>query len=227
MMDMRSVRPEEELARSKFDACLQASGEGARAWCPGPPSKAPDFWLRLGSDKYAVEVTAVWRSFDAPRPMSRRGVSAGLRDYAKRLEQEAICNGWLQGTYTITFRPPASLNEARDHARHPTLEYIRNTRGEERFPPLVVYQEPAGLRWSIEKIHSRQSRLLPIMAPPLGKASLAWSSDAEVALRDLVRCQRYYEDQSLQCTMLLSRASVASIRMSDWWGNGREHAASI
>ena len=42
-----------------------------------------------------------------------------------------------------------------------------------------------------------------------------------------VRCQRHYEDQSLQCTMLLSRARVASICMSDCWGNCREHVASI
>ena len=41
------------------------------------------------------------------------------------------------------------------------------------------------------------------------------------------RYQRHYEDQSLQCTMLLSRSRVCRIRMSDCWGNGREHVASI
>ena len=42
-----------------------------------------------------------------------------------------------------------------------------------------------------------------------------------------VRCQRHYEDRSLQCTVLLSRASIASLCMSDCWGNCKEHVASI
>jgi hypothetical protein len=40
-------------------------------------------------------------------------------------------------------------------------------------------------------------------------------------------CQRHYEDQSLQCTMLLGRARVASLYMSDCGGNCREHVARI
>src|SRR5262249_18501663 len=40
-------------------------------------------------------------------------------------------------------------------------------------------------------------------------------------------CQRHYEDQSLQCTMLLSQASVASLCMSDCWRNCTAHVVSL
>ena len=47
------------------------------------------------------------------------------------------------------------------------------------------------------------------------------------SLQVRVRCQRPYEDQAWQCTMLLSRARVASLCISDCWGNCKEHVASI
>jgi hypothetical protein len=132
-------------------------------------------------------------------------------------EHLSICRVPLQ--YTGRSRRPSSV--PRRHARKHMARFVADCRSGVEYGPAC-----GGSGSQFAGVHTRVEScgLWPTGCSTRGSTGAAHSA-APVSFR--VRCQRHYEDQSLQCTILLSRVRVASLCMSGCWGHCREHVATI
>jgi hypothetical protein len=180
------VRPDEEAALDKLREWLAEHAPRARL-LPSA-SDPPDAWMELDDDRYAVEITGVYRTHRIPRPTSAKGVARTLARFAETLQHDATRASVLSGSYTLVLSAPSSMRLATDKARDCAFDYLRRTKDEAAAPPQDIYRERGCSAWTIRKDRGvgQTIRMLP---GGRARGALSWAGDIEDALRTAVNAR--------------------------------------
>lgn len=93
-------RPDEEHCRAAYDCYLATRFPGVpRDW---EESERPDYFLDLGNERFAVEVTSVVEVVEVrPTPLPALALEASAFRLIERLEAQARAGDELRGTYVV------------------------------------------------------------------------------------------------------------------------------
>jgi hypothetical protein len=141
------ARRDEEFARESFSRALPRFGSSEPvSWEEG--TEPPDFFLNLGAERYAVEVTRIVGQIElGGRKESKRKSGALLQRFADELQVTALEQGILRGAYVLWLEPIPDFKEVAPLARAAFLDYVARTKSR-------------GLHWSITKFHDEKTYLL-------------------------------------------------------------------
>jgi hypothetical protein len=153
------ARRDEEFARESFSRALTRFGISEPvSWEEG--TEPPDFFLNLGAERYAVEVTRIVGQIElGGRMESKRKSGAILQRFADELQEAAREQGILRGAYVLWLEPIPDFKEVAPKARTSFLEYVARTKDISSAPEDIILKR-RGLHWSITKFHDRKDYLL-------------------------------------------------------------------
>jgi hypothetical protein len=138
------VRIDEKFAKKAFDRFLANRACPTRHWRSG--RNPPDYYLRLGTKSFAVEVTQVMTEVDVgTHKVSETGVQEALTDLVTDIEGRALKRGILKGAYVLHLCPVPRLRDIREDLIDAALRYIEQTQTdtdapEERLTPRKEYE---------------------------------------------------------------------------------------
>jgi hypothetical protein len=154
----KARRGDEEHARSSLDRWLNGRGHGPRVWSDG--DDPPDYFLSLGDQRYAVEVTQVQQEFAlGAGTMSERDVTVGLTNAIRELERRALAKGILSGFYFVHLEPLPDLKAELAGIETRLVEYLTATRDLETAPRGYLREGPWGRQWTIRKVARKGAEL--------------------------------------------------------------------
>jgi len=145
-------RSDEEAAKAAFDKWLSNIISIDRQWAEVPRSEEPpDYFLTLGSKRFAVEVTAITDHLDlGSGVLSGPAITNSLFGFVKEIETEALGLGVLNGAYAVSADPTYNFANHRESIKNSMLEYLRATYSRESAPESILYRE-GRCEWSIQK----------------------------------------------------------------------------
>jgi hypothetical protein len=127
-MPTARMREDEEFAKSRFEAYVRSRlPKKTIVWTPG--DEPPDYYLTVGQDEFAVEITTLMDKVTTPRKeVTVEGLYASYDDFVKEIEAEASKSGILSGEYCVTFAPAhLDIYRKRKILQNEVLDFIRNT----------------------------------------------------------------------------------------------------
>lgn len=156
-------RQHEEFTKSAFDTLLKRLfPPTAVLWEEVPQSKEPpDWYLQIGSDRYAVEATSIHISTLSGQMSSVR-ISAALHQFINQIEATAIKEGILTGTYAVSLCPIPDFPTVKEMLRQRLLDYIRDTQSVPSAPRADVW-EVGYQSVSIQKLHSAEKSVAEVI----------------------------------------------------------------
>ncbi len=157
----------EEICRALFSRYLSDQKPGlVPDWNPYPNGEnaPPDFSLTLDGDTYSVEVTQFkqlkrYEGTDVPV----RQAEAFRIELIKSLEEKAIAEDLLRGTYDIHFNLEWLMKpsrEVRNSIKSQVFEYLKGSIDAERKERKVLLYESKPF-CEIHKIHSQSNKICP------------------------------------------------------------------
>ena len=177
----------EEFCKTAFENYLvQNVGTTSPVWSRVPKGQdPPDYYLELGTEAFAVEVTSTEVIREAS--IGEGGVReetyvASHSAFVKELESMAIESGFLRGVYILTFRHPlASIHFAQVKANvlKQLLSFLRSTQELSSSSEEVIYYDNEAVCW-ISKLQARPNAVYDIFEDG------AWTESQE--FRHLVSC---------------------------------------
>ena len=152
-------RRDEEFARQAFSGALARLGVSEPVvWEEG--AEPPDFFLGIGVERYAVEVTRVVGQVElGGRRESKRKSGTVLQRFADELQDTARQQGILRGAYVLWLEPISDFKDVEPKARAAFLQYVSRTRELSSAIEEIVLKR-RGLHWSIRKLHDQKTYLL-------------------------------------------------------------------
>lgn len=152
------MRKDEENSKAAFHAFMTPRHPLTDiVWEDG--DQPPDYYLSLGSTKYAVEVTSAMEPIGIEnKTVSILGTLVTVRRFLKEIEQEAIAGGILTGAYSVRFKPLHDLGKFKRQIKREITDYLRSTQN----VPSAVGKTVVGeghSRWEIAKHHSDRTYL--------------------------------------------------------------------
>lgn len=153
------ARLDEEFAKESFSrAFLRLGISDLAVWAKG--KEPPDFFLTLGAELYAVEVTRIVGQVElGGRRESKRKSAAILQRFADDLQDTAREQGILRGAYVLWLEPTDDFKEIAPKVRRAFLDYVSRTKDLPSAPRETVLKRH-GLHWSITKFHDKKTYLL-------------------------------------------------------------------
>jgi hypothetical protein len=184
-------RADEELCRAQFDTFMKKFFTPSQVtWEEvAQQNEPPDYYLLLGTMKFAVEVTTLIETVSVgtlsalPHSVIRRF----FQEFVDEVETIAKTKGYLQGDYLVSFSTPIeSFAVVQDVIRAKLLEYIQNTNGFDEAPLEVVFErstpQQRPQQCGIQKVGSELNRIVaggPVWAK--------WEGEAAQDICDLLR----------------------------------------
>jgi hypothetical protein len=161
------ARLDEEFAKESFSRAFTRLGISEPAiWAEG--TEPPDFFLVLGAERYAVEVTRIVGQVELDgRRESKRRSSAMLQRFATELQDTARKQGNLHGAYVLWLEPIHDFKKVAPQARLAVLDYVSKTKHLPKAPGETILKR-SGLHWSITKFHDKKTYLLPTSSEGTG-----------------------------------------------------------
>lgn len=157
---MKPMREDEEKCKAAFHAFLTARHDlAAIVWKDGDRKKVPDYYLSLGSTKYAVEVTQL-RGLTSigNKTLSDLDILVTVRRFLKEIEREANDSGILAGAYSVRFKPLNNFGKLKQQIKREITDYLRSTQNMSSAAARVVVEEDNS-RWEIKKHHADRTYL--------------------------------------------------------------------
>lgn len=153
------ARLDEEFAKESFSRIFPRLGISEQVvWERG--TEPPDFFLTLGAELYAVEVTRIVGQIELNgRREPKRKSAAILQRFADELQDTAREQGILRGAYVLWLEPTDDFKEVAPKARLAFLDYVSRTKDLASAPGETVLKK-RGLHWSITKFHDNKTYLL-------------------------------------------------------------------
>ncbi|MCC6298064.1 MAG: hypothetical protein IT314_02110 [Anaerolineales bacterium] len=179
-------REDEEYAKTSFDEYLRSKYPNiVIKWEDVPQQKEPpDYYLDLGVNKIAVEVTTLMESVDlgGEKPITFQGVINWMNKFVREVEKNALKQGYLYGTYVISFnRPIRNFGRLKQQVQSDILNYIYETRSLESAPAKIVYQAPRLQKCTVQKVNQNTNSIYRA-GPTNGKHE----SEAKSQITDLI-----------------------------------------
>jgi hypothetical protein len=151
-------------------------------WEPYPKGEnaPPDFNLYLDGDIYAVEITQFkqLKKYEGTDVQVRQAEASRVK-IVNKLEEEAIAEDILRGTYCIYFAPDWLIKptqELRKSIRNQVFEYLNNSiKTEQKERKTLLYKFKPFCE--ISKIHSQSNRIF------FSSADAAWPNSPENVAR--------------------------------------------
>jgi hypothetical protein len=141
----------------------------------------PDFFLSLGTQKFAVEVTNIMEIIDvSPRPLSSCGISAALSSFTDEVEKRARDEGILHGTYVIGLEPLDDFGKVKPSLIAAILDYVRATKTLATAPMEIVLRQ-GNSRCDVEKAGDQEDCIAEVIS-----AGGGWEGDLKKGLRQLI-----------------------------------------
>ena len=145
----------------------------------------PDFYLSIGNQEFAVEVTTLEHVLDTDsgREVRMLAYSGSVDTLVREIEAEAIKQGILNGTYDTSANGPFdAFGSLRKAIMDGALDYVRRTQN----LPQADYEEivSQGVRYfRIQKIKAEGARILPgLLSYGPGRSLVAWVESDDVRL---------------------------------------------
>jgi len=172
---------DEKFCQDSFDVYLrkqlQTSGI---AWKRVPRGDdPPDFYVTLGQNTFAVEVTRTEIMENAVIGVGQVRMQTYLSSHirlVKEIEASARESGALSGTYAVLFRSPMSASrfrQAKKDAVKQALDYIQRTHSVDNSPNEAILHQGQPVCW-IEKLHSQSNKVREVFQ------GAAWVESPEV-----------------------------------------------
>lgn len=160
-------REDEEAARCEFDQFLKGQSFGVDPnWTEvDQVCEPPDYFLELGDERFAVEVTGVLSQVEFGGSKTPTiSVLTSSRRFVEGIERFAVEEDVLRGAYAVLAHPLRNFKNHSNQIRQEILRYIATTADQ----PSAPRQKVGGNRhenWSIQKVHAESNRLLCGFSP--------------------------------------------------------------
>src|SRR5689334_11080515 len=140
-------REDEEHAKASFDRYLRNKYPNITIEWEDveQQNEPPDYFVYLGTEKIAVEVTTLMEAVElgGPKAITFQGVIHWMDKFVKETEKIAFSQDYLRGEYVIRFnRPIKDFGQVRQQIQLDILNYIHETKSFESAPESIVYQAP-------------------------------------------------------------------------------------
>jgi len=170
----------QEFCKVRFEAYLRQRSSVTEQieWQEGPDP--PDYYLIVGNQKYAVEVTSIAEKIDigSGKEMEREKLVGYRKSLVAKVESEAKTQGILRGRYVVTFDsllPPSfNLPEQSQKIKCALLKYIQETQDVETAPERRIPESGITL-CSIRKKSLSPSQEVDVLFEP---CSFWWEGEA-------------------------------------------------
>jgi len=177
-------RSDEEHCRVAFDRFLEGENPAShREWCEVPADQEPpDYYLTLGAERYAVEVTSVVEFVDVlPKPLSQITLNQSAERLVHKAEAIASRQGILSGAYAVYLGPIDNFAAHRESLLQAIVEYVRRTAALPSAPAATLHKG-SGRHYDIRKVSATGS-LIGLMFSEGAK----WQVEARDELHALLR----------------------------------------
>lgn len=144
-------------------------------------NEPPDYYLLLGTRKFAVEMTALMEliSVGTSKPLPLFIIHRFLNQFVAKVGKIAKKKGYLQGDYLVTFPTPIdNFSDVQDRILDKLLEYIQRTSGMEMAPQETIFKNVIPKQMPqqclIEKLRGKPNRVIgggPILTKFEGEAA--------------------------------------------------------
>ncbi len=142
-------RKEEEFAKKAFLKHLGRCGLDQNSM---EDSERPDYLLKVGVHRYAVEVTQVMQAFELNgHQFPSRQLNNALERFVQRVQDRARNLGILSGTYIVGLEAISDFEETAPLIEKRCLNYIRRTQRASVAMPEIVLNR-ASVWWEIQKL---------------------------------------------------------------------------
>ncbi len=208
---------DEEFCREAFDGFLrkhlakeEPRWDGVKQ-CDEPP----DYYLDIGTDRFAVEVTSIVDYITVNgSEKSSVGIAAGLVEFCKERGQEALDEGVLHGCYELFLEPMNNLGARKQEIKKRVFDYMRRTAHVKKADPEVLAQDGHNII-QIEKWSDQPNCLEPSTSP----GGVEWGSPKEEVRKLLVgvlrnKCEKLRKVSRPWILLLLDRYNLAE--PADW-----------
>ncbi len=206
------MRKEEEQAKGYFNGFLEARYSPRDIlWEDG--DEPPDYWLTLSGARYAVEVTSILeRANIGTSVTSHLTVWKAIRDFVETIEEEALKEGILNGSYHVGFKPVNNLKSAKAGIRKSIKDFVHKTKdvNETDSHSLPV---DGSCFWTIKKTGGNNDHLY------IGTTETRWGEDIEglVFLADQAIENKINKLKHIRCDkVLILLVAYPWVKTSTW-----------
>jgi len=174
---LRKLREDEKNAKNVFDKYLRDELRIENPqWVEDVPQDPPDCLLTIGDEVFAVEITAIVEKIETPRgTVARKGVDDSAEKIIAEVQNQALAEGILKGTYQVTFaHVMIDFYPFLKQIKKELLDFIRNTHTDTTSVKSIRIEHID--RCSIQKTSSKGARVVMPFTP----FSMKWEGDVPI-----------------------------------------------